>query len=122
MNKKGELIELPLVKIIDLFFIGLVIFSFLLIQFKVKDNTLHDLRIEAIDYAFTKDAVSISSGETSYIYKTKENIKLEIKENCQIETKTKLKKDFIPTKYYCSKTNENLEETIEENQIIIKKR
>src|SRR3989344_2714431 len=109
MNKKGELIELPLVKIIDLFFIGLVIFSFLLIQFKVKDNTLHDLRIEAIDYAFTKDAVSISSGETSYIYKTKENIKLEIKENCQIETKTKLKKDEKQKRRYNHRCSSKLD-------------
>ena len=94
----------------------LIIITFLGVQFKIKDNTSHNLKVEAKNYALIKDAVSISDGNTNYVYKT--NAKLIENEKCEIEAYSK-EKELLPVKEYCSRKESNTIEIFGENEIEI---
>ncbi len=118
MNKEG--ISQPMEWIVALFFIGLVIAFFLFINFAVKDNTAHNLKVEAIDYASTKDVVSISPDKIHFVYTLKPGIIINSKEQCLIESKTEVQK-YLPVKVQCSRQNINIQEIFEKNRVILEK-
>ncbi len=113
MNKKG-VTEEQLDWIKDLVFAVLIIIFFLAPQFKIKDNTFHNLNVEIRDYASTKDVASLSPGKLVYIYQSNPNITLSTTNNCIIhgETTAGVKLD-----YECSVKNSKVQEITSENQI-----
>lgn len=73
---------------VDLVFILMVLIIFLSAAVKIKDTRLHNLRVEARDYAFTRDALSIYPNSFNYDYRIRENIVLQVnKESCQIQSR-----------------------------------
>ncbi len=100
MNKKGwETMPEWMVYSIFLFIVILVLLSAVV---KIKDKRLHNLRIEARDYAFTRDAASVTPYEINYVYYSKKN-DIEIKfnpENCLVQAKYKDDRT-LPIPYFC---------------------
>ena len=83
----------------------------------IKDNKLHQLRVESRDYAFTIDSISSYTDELNYVYQPQENVTINFDKNkCIVETKHK---DVNrPIKFFCGsdiisdleieKTNNNI--------------
>lgn len=98
MNKKG--IKKVGEWIIHLVLLLLVIVIFLSINSKIKDNRLHDLRVEARDFAFTRDAILSSPYSLDYKYVPRENITIILNEQgCLVQAKHK--EAVTPTTFYC---------------------
>ncbi len=84
MDKKGIVIVSEW--IVQLVFLIIVILVFLSVNAKIKDNRLHDLRVETRDYAFTQDILLSSPYSLHYNYKVRENITLKINDSpCLIQ-------------------------------------
>ena len=65
MNNKANF-SLPAEWIIHLAMLLMVIAIFMGVIIKLYDNNLHVLKVEARDYAFTRDAVSMSQNKLFY--------------------------------------------------------
>ena len=90
MNKRGA-VKVASEFVVWLVFLLLVISIFLGAAFKIKDNTLHKLRVEARDYAFVQDALSASPYPVVYNYLQNPNITLSLnQENCLVTVKDKV--------------------------------
>lgn len=79
-----------------LVFLLMVILIFLGVAYKIKDNNLHRLRVEGIDYNLVRTAVLSSSHKIDYRYSTDPAIEISITENpCIIEARIKEKKNIL---------------------------
>ncbi len=101
-------------------FLVMIIIVFMTFVTRVKDNNLHALRVEAREYAFTRDAILSSQNSIAYNFKLKENISLSINpESCLVETK--YIGDSIPIRFLCVKSTKTLLEQPNNNIIKIVK-
>ena len=90
MNKKGA-VKVASEFVVWLVFLLLVISIFMGAAFKIKDNTLHKLRVESRDYAFVQDALSASPYSLIYQYNQNPNITLVVnQEKCIVTVKDKV--------------------------------
>lgn len=122
MKKKAEM-QAPAKWIVELVFVLFLIIIFLSVTTKVKDDSLHNLRVEARDYAFTRDAIAISPSQLDYKYDLDPNMTLTInQERCIVQTKYKNQRT-LPTNFFCSKDTMvtiTEQETIDNKMRIIK--
>ena len=117
MNKKGiSQDQLDWIK--DLVFVALIALFFLAPQFKIKDNTLHNLNVEIRDYAITKDTASLAPGKLSYTYLANSNITISTGDNCVIKGETIT---GVKAEYKCSRINNKVQETFNKNKITLVK-
>ena len=97
-----------------------VLIIFISVIGKVKDNNLHELRVEAREYAFTRDSLLTTSNSIVYNFKIKENATIDVNpENCLIETKHK--GDSVPIRFFCTKSLVQINEQPINNQIRLTK-
>gem|GEM_PF-6959146 len=108
--------------LVHLVFLIMILLIFLSIITKIKDNKLHQLRVEVREYAFLRDTVLSSSNEILYSYTPKENILLKInKEKCIIQAEFKNQQN-VPVTFKCVKNDlKNLEEKFNEKEVILQK-
>ena len=120
MNKKGMAIVSEW--IVDLFFLLMVVVVLLGGITRLQDNKLHNLRVEARDYAFTHDASIITPYQLDYNYKIKNDISLSINlDKCLIQTKY-TNENTPPVVFSCLKDqNLDLKEEVDQNNIRMKK-
>ncbi len=88
MNKKGTIKKSGEI-IVWLVFLLMVIVIFLGASYKIKNNNLHNTRVEAREFSFVIDAISSSSAKVHYIFRQNPNITINMNENCQIQAKHK---------------------------------
>ncbi len=115
MNKKG--MEALAEWIVHLVLLLLVITTLLSVSYKIKDNKLHQLRVESRDFALTRDILTTSPYNLEYRYNPRENITLLFnEENCLVQAK--YKDDPNPLKYFCGIDNLNKLQQIELDKTI----
>ena len=79
-----------------LVFLLMVISIFLGTANKIKDNRLHQMRVEAIDYSLVRAAVLSSPNKVDYKYAQNSAIEMSVAENpCIIEAKIKEKNNVL---------------------------
>lgn len=102
MNKKGIGIIAEWIR--DLILLMFVIAIFTSVVIKIKDDSLHNLRVEAIEYASARDALLTLPYQNEYNYKPRnENITISINtERCLIQTKYK-EETRATTAFFCAK-------------------
>ena len=122
MNKKASITKVTQ-WIVHLVLLMMVISIFLGVILKLKDNKLHNLRVEAREYAFTRDTVLASPEQIRYKYLTKEKILLKInKERCLIQSFYKEHKDTTPVTYFCTQNEQvQINEMFEEKGVLLEK-
>ncbi len=115
MNKKG--VKILAEWIVHLVFLLLVIMIFTSVSFKIKDNKLHQLRVESRDFAFTRDILTISPYSLEYKYIPRENVTLSFnEENCLVSAK--YKDSSTPLSYSCGIDKLNTLQQIELDKTI----
>ncbi len=100
MNKKGTIKKSGEI-IVWLVFLLMVVVIFLGASYKIKDNRLHNTRVEIREFSFARDAADSSSNKMHYIFRQNPNITTKINENCQIEAKHK--ETLSPVFFRCGK-------------------
>lgn len=79
-----------------LVFLLMVISIFLGAAYKIKDNNLHKLRVDAIDYSLVRTALLSSPNKIDYRYIQNPNIEMSVAESpCIIEARIKEKRNII---------------------------
>lgn len=106
MNKKA--ISIVADWIVELILLGLTIAIFITVVINLQDNHLHSLRVEAKEYAFTRDTIFTTPYPLNYNFSLMENITLEINSNnCIIQTKY-IGEYGSPVTFPCAKTSSQL--------------
>ncbi len=100
MDKKGTIKKSGEI-VVWLVFLLLVITIFLGAAYKIKDNRLHNARVEAREFSFVRDALDSSINKVHYLFRQNPNITININENCRIQVKHK--ETLTPVFFRCGK-------------------
>ncbi len=119
--KKGLLISTELLT--ELFFLLIVTAVLLAGTARIKDDHLHNLRVESRDYAFLRDAALPAPHQLEYKYNTKQGIEIDInKEVCLVKANY-IEEKRTPAAFHCARNSliEITEEKLQNNVIKIRK-
>ena len=106
MNKKGDILDLQLVWVIDLILFTFLIITYFAIDSRIKNSELHDIHMTAREVAMTYDAVKSSPHDVVYSLHFKDNLAVNFdKDTCTVFVKSKKPGDTLNSKSYCGKNN-----------------
>ena len=104
MNKKGDILDLQLVWIIDLILFTFLILTYFAIDSRIKNSELHDIHMTAREFAMTYDAVKSAPHDVVYSFNFKNNLAVNFdKDNCAVLVRSKRQADTLNSKFYCGK-------------------
>ena len=90
MNKKGDILDLQLVWVIDLILFTFLIITYFAIDSRIKNSELHDIHMTAREVAMTYDAVKSSPHDVVYSLNFKDNLAVNFdKDTCTVFVKSK---------------------------------
>jgi len=113
-SKKADL-NIVTSKLVDLFYVIVIIIILLGVNMKISDTKIHDLRVSSRNVAFSHDAILASPGTLNYIMPLKEDIKVNIINNCVVESS--IKDSYTPERYECAYSLRNLGFSYDKNKL-----
>lgn len=114
ISKKAD-ISISASKLIDLFYIAIIIILLLGVTMKIRDTRIHDLRVSVRDAALTHDTILAAPGKVNYQLIFKQDIKVDLKDNCIMQSS--INGSYTPERYNCAFSSEKLVVSTEGNKM-----
>ena len=123
MNKKGDILDLQLVWVIDIILFSFLIITYFTVDDRIKNSELHDIHMTAREFGMTYDAVKSAPQDVVYTLNFKNNLDVSFdKDSCTVLVKSKKKGDVLNSKFYCGKNNFLVvNDNIIENRVVLSK-